>query len=146
MANASGCNETAPPNRQLVRKKGLEYCREQLSRLGWSVEPAAHNVRSVDFIVRSRDASRSVEIKVRTLSKRNAVGLGLSLGKVMGDFWVIVSNVATPDPSFFVLLPQEVKELASRDEGGKRQYWLERRDYEQEQFREAWERIGRGDA
>ena len=124
---------------------GLDYCRERLSSLGWNITAVARNVR-VDFIARSGDASRSVEIKVRTLSKRNAVGLGLSLDKVMGDFWVIVNNVATPDPSFFVLLPQEVKELASRDERGKRQYWLEQRDYEQEQFREAWERIGRGDA
>ena len=145
MANASGCNETAPPNRQLVRKKGLEYCREQLSRLGWSVEPAAHNVRSVDFIVRSRDASRAVGINVRTSSKRDAVSLGESLESVMGDFWVIVTEVATT-PSVFVLLPQEVKELASRDKGGERRYWLEPRDYGQEQFREAWERIGRGDA
>ena len=144
MANVSGSNATASPNPQRVRKRGLEYCREQLSSLGWNITAVERNVR-VDFIARSRDASRSVEIKVRTLSKRNAVGLGLSLDNVAGDFWLIVNDVVTT-PSVFVLLPKEVRELASRDKGGKRQYWLERRDYEQEQFREAWERIGRGDA
>lgn len=144
MANASGHNEAAPLNQQLVRQMGLDYCRERLSSLGWNITAVARNVR-VDFIARSRDASRSVEIKVRTLSKQPPVPLGPTLDKIGGDFWVIVNNVATPSSSFFVLLPSEVRKLAHRGEkDGRVTYWLQPGDYEP--FREKWERIGRGDA
>lgn len=124
-----------------VRVKGRKYCREQLMSLGWDVtELARNNKQGVDFIVHSKDGSHSVGIKVRTLSKHAAVGIGSSLDRVAGNFWVIVTEIATT-PSAFVLPSQKVKELANRDS----QYWLETRDYRQEKFREAWEQIGRGD-
>ena len=124
-----------------VRVKGRNYCREQLASLGWNVTDAADNETGIDFIARSKDGSRFVKIKVKTLSKHNAVGIGSSLDKVVGDFWVVVTEIATT-PSAFVLPSQKVKELANRDS----QYWLEIRDYRQDEFREAWEQIGRGDA
>jgi hypothetical protein len=62
----------------------------------------------------------------------------------MGDFWVIVSKVAS-EPSAFVLLPSEVKALAHRGEKeGRVSYWLQPTEYDQPQFREAWDRIGHG--
>lgn len=128
-----------------VRVKGRKYCREQLASLGWNVTDAADNESGIDFIARSKDGSRFVKIKVKTLSKHDAVGIGSSLDKVVGDFWVVVTEIATT-PSVFILPSQEVKKLANRDKGGERQYWLEIRNYRQEKFREAWEQIGRGDA
>jgi hypothetical protein len=81
---------------------------------------------------------------VKALSKRNPVPLGTSLDKIMGDFWVIVNKVAT-SPSAFILLPSEVRASAHRGEKeGRVSFWLQPTDYDQEQFREAWERIGHG--
>lgn len=104
--------------------------------------PTARNARGVDIIAYSQDASRYVGVQVKALSKRNPVPLGTSLDKVMGDFWVIVNRVATA-PAAFILLPDEVRTLAKRGEkDGRISFWLQPREYEQEAFRERWERIG----
>ena len=138
-------NGTAPLDPQLTGNVGLYYCCYRLSLLGWNVMPTARNARGVDIIAYSRDASRFVGVQVKALSKRNPVPLGTSLDKIMGDFWVIVNKVATPTPSAFVLLPLEVRERAHRGEkNGRVSYWLQPGDYEQDPFREAWERIGHG--
>lgn len=63
-----------------------------------------------------------------------------------GDFWVIANNIAT-EPGGFVLLPSEVKELAHRGEkDGRVSCWLQPISYDTDAFRNAWDRIGRGDA
>jgi hypothetical protein len=82
---------------------------------------------------------------VKALSKRSPVPLGKSLDKVMGDYWIIVNGVATAAPKAFIMLPSEVNERARKGEkDGRISYWLQPRDYEQEAFAEAWERIGFG--
>jgi hypothetical protein len=129
---------------QITGNVGLYYCCYRLSLLGWNVMPTARNARGVDIIAYDRSASRFIGVQVKALSKRNPVPLGTTLEKVMGDFWVIVSKVAT-SPSAFVLLPSEVKERAHRGEkDGRVSFWLQPTDYAQELFREAWERIGYG--
>lgn len=138
-------NGTAPLDPQLTGNVGLYYCCYRLSLLGWNVMPTARNARGVDIIAYSRDASRFVGVQVKALSKRSPVPLGTSLDKIMGDFWVIVTKVAAPTPSAFILLPSEVRERAHRGEkDGRVSYWLQPGDYEQDPFREAWERIGHG--
>ena len=138
-------NSNVPLDPQLTGNVGLYYCCYRLSLLGWNVMPTARNARGVDIIAYSRDASRFVGVQVKALSKRNPVPLGTSLDKIMGDFWVIVNKVATPTPSAFILLPSEVRERAHRGEkDGRVSYWLQPGDYEQDPFREAWERIGHG--
>lgn len=138
-------NGTARLDPQLTGNVGLYYCCYRLSLLGWNVMPTARNARGVDIIAYSRDASRFVAVQVKALSKRSPVPLGSSLDKIMGDFWVIVNKVATPTPSAFILLPSEVRERAHRSEkDGRVSYWLQPGDYEQDPFREAWERIGHG--
>jgi hypothetical protein len=55
-----------------------------------------------------------------------------------------VNKVAT-SPSTYILVPSEVRERAHRGEKDQRvSYWLQPGDYEQEPFREAWNRIGHG--
>lgn len=138
-------NGTVPLDPQLTGNVGLYYCCYRLSLLGWNVMPTARNARGVDIIAYSRDASRFVGVQVKALSKRNPVPLGSSLDKIMGDFWVIVNKVAAPTPSAFILLPSEVRERAHRGEkDGRVSYWLQPGDYEQDPFREAWERNGHG--
>jgi hypothetical protein len=135
MTNGNGSAALDP---QLTGNIGLYYCCYRLSLLGWNVMPTARNAGGVDIIAYSRDASRFVAVQVKALSKRNPVPLGTSLDKVMGDFWVIVSSVASTAPSSFVLAPLEVREGAFRGEKeGKVTYWLQPKSYEQERFREA---------
>ncbi len=129
---------------QVTGNVGLYYCCYKLSLLGWNVMPTARNARGVDIIAYSRDASRFVGVQVKSLSKRAPVPLGTSLDKVMGDFWVIINRVASA-PTAHILLPTEVLALARRGEKeGRVSYWLQPPDYDQPQFREAWERIGHG--
>jgi hypothetical protein len=129
---------------QITGNVGLYYCCYRLSLLGWNVMPTARNARGVDIIAYSRDALRFIGIQVKALSKRNPVPLGISLEKIMGDFWVIVNRVAT-SPAAFVLLPAEVRERAHRGEkDGRVSFWLQPADHDQVAFREAWERIGHG--
>lgn len=104
--------------------------------------PTARNARGVDIIAYSRDASRFVGIQVKALSKRAPVPIGTSLDKVMGDYWAIINRVAT-SPTAHILVPAEVLALARRGEKeGRISFWLQPPDYDQPQFREAWERIG----
>ena len=60
----------------------------------------------------------------------------------MGDYWIIVNNVAK-EPNVFILLPEEVKSLAVRDKNGP-QYWLKPKMYDVAEFKGAWHKIGEG--
>lgn len=63
----------------------------------------------------------------------------------LGDFWVVVNKVASSAPSAFIMLPTEVKELAHRRaKEGRVSFWLQPTSYDQENFKEKWERIGHG--
>lgn len=61
------------------------------------------------------------------------------------DYLVVCRKVIEDNPECFILTQEEVKELANRNEkDGRVSYWLELRDYETQQFRESWNRIGSG--
>lgn len=127
---------------QVTGNVGLYWVCYHLSRLGWNAMPTSRNARGVDIIAYDRNCSRTVSIQVKTLSRKNPVPLGTSLDRVMGDFWVIVNNVAT-SPVTYVLIPSEVKRLAHRGEkDGRISYWLQPSSYCIDEFREAWDRIG----
>lgn len=132
-------------NPQIVGNLGLYFCCYKLSLLGWNVMPTARNARGVDIIAYNGDASRFRGIQVKSLSKPSPVPLGPSLDKCMGDFWVIISRVASLTPSVFIMTPEEVKALAYRGEkNGKVSYWLQPNAYDQPRFAGAWDRIGHG--
>ena len=107
--------------------------------------PTARNARGIDIVAYNSDGSCFKGIQVKSLSKRNPVPLGGILDKIMGDFWVIVNDVLEK-PNAFVMLPSEVKENVHRGErDGRVSYWLQPSSYDKEEYREAWNRIGRGD-
>jgi len=129
---------------QITGNIGLYYTCYRLSRMGWNVMPTSRNARGIDIIAYSPDGSRFIGIQVKALSKRNPVPIGTSLDKIMGDFWIIVNNVAH-EPCAFVMLPSEVKEKAHRGEkDGRISYWLQTTSYDTDEFRETWNRIGYG--
>jgi len=83
--------------------------------LGWNAIPTARNARGIDIVAYKRNGSGYLGMQVKTLSKRNPVPLGASFDKVMGDFWIIVSDVLAY-PAIFVLHPDEVRERAHRSD------------------------------
>ena len=133
-------------NAQIAANVGLCCACYQLSTLGWNTMPTARNARGIDIVAYSTSGARMLGIQVKALSARNAVPLGTSLDGVMGDFWLIVTR-ALSEPHTFVLLPSEVQALSHPSgKDGRVSYWLEAPRYEADAFREAWHRIGRGDA
>jgi len=90
--------------------------------------PTTRNARGIDVVAYSRDGKRYLGIQVKTLSKRARVPLGKSLENLFGDFWVIISKVAS-EPTAFILTPDEVRRLAHRGERNNRvSYWLQPKD------------------
>ena len=137
-------------DKQITANVGLYYVCYHLSRQGWNVMPTARNARGIDIVAYDRFAQKFLGIQVKALSKRPVVPLGTSLEKIMGDYWIIVNNIAA-EPNVFIMLPKEVKESAVQ--GGKRSgkvsFWLDRIDYELESYKDAWPRlkveVGRSD-
>lgn len=133
------------PPTHITGNAGLYYVCYRLSCMGWNVMPTARNARGIDIVAYNSDGSRFVGIQVKALSKRDPVPLGASVDKIMGDFCVIVINVAQ-EPRTFVMLPAEVEERAQESGRAKGQvsYWLQPASYDTDEFREAWHRIGHG--
>jgi hypothetical protein len=133
---------------QVVGNVGMYYAAYRLSLMGWNVMPTARNARGVDLFAYDATADRYLGIQVKALSKpKPPVPLGKSVDTFMGDFWIVVTNAATSNPVCFIMKPDEVKRLAHRGEkDGRVSYWLQPSKYHTDEFREAWSRIGRGDA
>jgi len=128
-------------NSQIVGNIGMYYACYHLSKLGWNVMPTARNARGVDIIAYDQSAENYLGIQVKTLSRRNPVPLGRHLDNVIGDFWVVITLV-DDNPVAYVLLPEEVRDLAHRGEReGRVSYWLQPRSYDQKEFQEAWHRM-----
>ena len=127
---------------QIVGNSGLYLACYELSQRGWNVMPTARNTRGVDIIAYDADATSFRGLQVKALSKKAPVPLGLSLDNVMGDFWIIINNLAT-EPQSYIMTPDEVRKRARRGEkDGRVSFWLQPKDYAVEEFKDAWERIG----
>ncbi len=132
---------------QITGNSGLYYVCYKLSCMGWNVMPTARNARGIDIIAYNSDGSKFIGVQVKSLSKKNPVPLGKSIenDKIMGDFWIIVTDVTSEQPKAFILKPDEVKKGALR--GGKEgrfSYWLRPTVYENPLFKGKWKRIGNG--
>jgi hypothetical protein len=131
---------------QVVGNIGMYYAAYRLSQQGWNVMPTARNARGGDLLAYDASAHIYKGIQVKALSRRDNVRLGNTLDKLMGDWWIIVTNAGTTNPMCFIMKPKEVKKLARR--GQKEDpvsYWLQPNQFDTDKFREAWGRIGRGD-
>ncbi len=104
--------------------------------------PTIRNARGSDLIVVNDDETAFFGIQSKALSKRSAVPLGLDLNSLRSDWWIITVGANSDSPRCYVLSLEDVRRSASRDKGGEQRYWLEARDYELEQYREAWSRLG----
>jgi hypothetical protein len=105
--------------------------------------PTIRNARGSDLIVVNDDETVFFGVQSKALSKRSAVPLGKSIENLRSDWWIITVDANSDAPCCYVLSLDDVKRIANRDKGGEQLYWLEMRDYEHEEFREAWDRIAR---
>jgi hypothetical protein len=129
---------------QTIGNIGLYYVCYRLSLYGWNVMPTSRNAKGVDILIFSQNASK-ISIQIKTLSRRNPVPLGTRLDNLIADYVVICVRNYPNEPVCCVMTPDEVKELAHRGEkNGKVSYWLQPPVYENDLYREKWERIGHG--
>ncbi len=123
----------------------MYYVCYRLSLFGWNVMPTSRNAKGVDILAFSQDASRKISIQVKTLSKRNPVPLGINLDHLIADYVIVCVRNYPNEPLCYVMLPDEVKQLAHRGEkNGRVSYWLQPPTYDTEAYKEQWPRIGHG--
>ena len=127
---------------RLVRNAGVFYVCHRLSRMGWDATSATRYSSGPNVVIDSEDAERTWRLKVRSLSKRDLVPLGKD-PDIDADWLVVCTRVRTDSPKCFVMTPDEVSKLATRDKRGP-SHWLDQRDYDTEEFAERWDRIGSG--
>lgn len=128
----------------LTGNAGLYHVARELSRRGWHVMPTVRNARGADLYAASEDETRVLPIQSKALSKRSPVPLGGSLETMRSHWWVVTINANSDLPTCFVLTLAEVKSAARRGESatGTVSYWLQPRDYDQPEYRDAWHRLG----
>lgn len=124
---------------QITGNAGLYHAAWQLTRRGWHVMPTVRNARGSDLIVTNAEETVFFGVQSKALSKRVAVPLGLDLGLLRSDWWVITIHARTDSPVSFILSLAEVQSLASQSGASQ---WLEPPRYDRDEFREAWARLG----
>jgi hypothetical protein len=130
---------------QITGNAGLFYTAWQLTRRGWHVMPTIRNARGSDLIVVNDDETVFLGVQSKAVSKRNAIGLGLSLDKLRSEWWVITVFASLDEPICFILSLDEVKQNAGRNKGGDQGYWLNPPQYDCDEYRNAWHRLGAPD-
>ena len=104
--------------------------------------PTIRNARGSDLIVTNHDETVFFGVQSKAFNSREAVKLGQSLEALRSEYWIITVNANTEAPTCYILSLDDVRQNASRDKGGQQTYWLEMRDFEKDEFCEAWGRIG----
>jgi len=128
---------------QITGNIGLYYVCCQLSRMGWNAMPTSRNTKGIDILAYNSDCSRTISLRVKTLSNKAPVPLGSSIARLLGDYWIIVNDVVNR-PCVFVMSPEEVRKRAHRGEkDGGVSFWLQPKSYEVDDFRDKWDRLGR---
>ncbi|WP_205678511.1 hypothetical protein [Brevundimonas vesicularis] len=120
---------------------GLNYASWQLSRRGWHVMPTIRNARGSDLIVTDEDETTFFGVQSKALKNRSPVPLGKDTSELRSEWWIITTHANADQPVCFILRNDEVRALASTDKNGAGGRWLEPRDYDKDEFREAWHRL-----
>lgn len=133
-------NKRSQYDSAMTGNAGLNYAAWQLARRGWHAMPTIRNARGSDLFVTNADESVFFGVQSKALSKRNAVPLGKNGQELRSEWWIITINATSEQPTCFILTRQEVLDRATVDKTGDGR-WLEARDYDVDEFREAWHRL-----
>lgn len=132
-----------------TNEKAIDHVCYKLSELGWNVMPTTLNAGGVFIRCANEDESQTIFVKVRGRGKEDpAVSIPPSRDRIMGDFWIIVTELDYDTPTCYILLSDEIEEgrETNTNTKGKLSHWLDR-NYVRcniERFKENWERIGSG--
>ena len=132
--------------RQMTHNKAVDHVCYKLSELGWNVMPTALDAGGVFIRCVNEEESQTIFVKVRGRGTRDiAVSIPPSRDKIMGDFWIIVTELDYGAPTCYILLPDEIEEARETNinKKGEISHWFDRK-YDIERFKENWERIGSG--
>lgn len=130
------------------RDEGLCFVKSHLETQGWIVEEAQSKTSEYDFELQSYDGTKRIRVKIKTLQGNDPVPFNDRLDKMKGDFWIVVNNLnnVEKEPSVYILSPEEVERLVhtskSTSEQDKKSCWLQHKDYDKDEFRDRWERLG----
>lgn len=125
-------------------KAGLYYTAFRLSERGWNVSAQKNGLYAPNILVcESLDGTRKISVQVRSFEDRASVQI--SQGGLECNYWVIVHALASGKPETYILLDDEIRNNLKRNAGGSA-VWLDEKFkyYEDNQFKEKWERIGSG--
>ena len=123
---------------QITGNVGLFYACYQLSCLGWNVLSTSKNTEGIDIVAYSQDAKTKIAIQVKALSEKTGVP-PMKKPRCLGDFWIIIEEVATR-PTAYIMNSEEVENSFTSNEKG--QYWIARKQYVKELYKNAWSRLG----
>jgi len=127
-------------NKQRTGNIGLFYISYKLSRLGWNVLLTTRNARGADAIIYNETSDKKYTIQAKGFTGKEAVGPFKEESYVIEDFYIIATFVYK-DPVVYILTGEEVKENLTLTKSG---YFLEKKDYLKEEFKEKWQKIGYG--
>ncbi|MDP2424427.1 MAG: hypothetical protein U1C46_10745 [Bacteroidales bacterium] len=131
--------------RQTIGNIGLYFVCYQLSIFGWNVLPTSRNTKGVDIFIYSQNGMDYKAIQVKTLSKRTAVPLGSDLTNLISEYLILVVRSYPNEPVCYIMTKTEViKQAIKREKGGKTSFWLPIPCYDNDKYKEKWERIGHG--
>ena len=132
--------------RQITGNKAMYHVCYKLSELGWNVMPTARNAAGVDILCINEEGSIMISVQVKGRGKRDrAFSIPPSRDRIMGDVWIIVTELDYGAPTCYILFPDEIEEgrKSQTNKKGKISHWFARK-YDIEPFKEKWERIGSG--
>ncbi len=87
---------------RFVRNAGVFYVCHRLSQRGWDATPKMRYAKGPNVAIHSEAAARMWRLKVRSLSKRDPVPLGVS-PEIDADWVVVCTGVREDSPRCYVL-------------------------------------------
>lgn len=127
---------------QLTGNSALYHAARELSRRGWHVAITSRNARGADLYAANAEETVVHPVQSKGLAKRMPVPLGSSLDKLRSHWWIITTFANDVAPICYIMTLDEVNCRAKCNKTGQEAYWLQPPDYDVQEFREAWSRLG----
>jgi hypothetical protein len=123
---------------QITGNVGLYFACYQLSKLGLNVMPTSRNAKGSDVIAYTSDQSQFVTFQVKAMTKLNNISLGKSKENLDSNWWLIVVDAYSENPTTYVMRPEEVAATAKLYQ---KVYWAQSKGFDLEDYRNRWDRI-----
>ena len=127
---------------------GLYYACYKLCELGYSPIITKNGNKDSNIVAcQTMDKSREITIRTRSFSRKMDVGLGKNPEEMCSevDFWIIMTHLNSEEPQIsYILHTTEVQEKRNAEPNSDGRYWLSKKNYAIEEFKEKWKRIGNG--